>query len=170
MAYGSFQARGRIRATAAGHSHSNLGSELPAYTTAYGNAGSPTRWARPGIEPASSWILIEFISTALRRELPFLFLLFFFFFETWTAQVIFTGQRMEKQEPSLQINLLIQFGQRHQIYTTCILTKKTLSTVFNLLSIWWKPFPPKKMHNCKTLSIQFQGCHVPPEVQPQNPN
>ena len=45
MPYGSSQARGRIRAAAAGlhHSHSNTGSELPlqpTYTTAHSNAGS----------------------------------------------------------------------------------------------------------------------------------
>ena len=46
-AYGSSQARGQIRATAAilHHSHSN--------------AGSQTHWARPGIEPGSSWILVS---------------------------------------------------------------------------------------------------------------
>ena len=32
------------------------------YTTAHSNAGSLTRWARLGMEPASSWILIRFIS------------------------------------------------------------------------------------------------------------
>ena len=51
MAYGGFQARGQIRATAASlhHSHSN--------------AGSLTHWAGPGIEPETSWILVGFIST-----------------------------------------------------------------------------------------------------------
>ena len=64
VAYGSSQAGGRIGATAASlpHSHSNLGSRLhlwPTYTTAHGNNGSLTHWARPGIEPATSWILVE---------------------------------------------------------------------------------------------------------------
>ena len=50
-AYGSSQARGRIGAVAAGlcHSHSNT--------------GSLTHWARPGIEPSSSWILVGFNTT-----------------------------------------------------------------------------------------------------------
>ena len=39
------------------------------YTTAHGNAGSLTHWARPGIERASSWFLVGFVSTAPRREL-----------------------------------------------------------------------------------------------------
>ena len=44
VAYGVSQARGRIGAAAAGlrHNHSNN--------------GSPTHWARPGIEPTPSWI------------------------------------------------------------------------------------------------------------------
>ena len=46
MAYGSSQARSWIRTTVASlhHSHSN--------------AGSLAHWARPGIQPASSWILV----------------------------------------------------------------------------------------------------------------
>ena len=33
------------------------------YTTAHGNAGSPTHWARrPGIEPATSWLLVRFVN------------------------------------------------------------------------------------------------------------
>ena len=43
-AYGGSQARGSIRAVPL------------AYTTAHGNTGSLTHWARPGMEPASSWI------------------------------------------------------------------------------------------------------------------
>jgi len=38
-----------------------------AYTTEHGNAGSPT--ARPGIEPASSWISVRFVSVAPQWEL-----------------------------------------------------------------------------------------------------
>ena len=33
------------------------------YTTAHSNVRSLTHWERPGIEPASSWILVRFIST-----------------------------------------------------------------------------------------------------------
>ena len=61
VAYGSAQARGQIRATAAGlcHSHSNT--------------RSLTHWARPGIEPASSWILVGFITAESQWKLPTLF-------------------------------------------------------------------------------------------------
>ena len=38
------------------------------YITAHSNAGSLTYWARPGIEPASSWILVRFISSLPQWE------------------------------------------------------------------------------------------------------
>ena len=40
--------------------HSKL--SLPTYTTAHSNAGSLTHWARPGIEPTSSWMLVGFVN------------------------------------------------------------------------------------------------------------
>ena len=40
------------------------------YTTAPGSAGSLTHWARPGIEPATSWLLVGFISNVPQWELP----------------------------------------------------------------------------------------------------
>ena len=66
MAHGGSQARGRIGAAAAGlrQSHSHAGSEprSTTYTTAHGHTGSSTHGARPGIEPATSWFLVRFIS------------------------------------------------------------------------------------------------------------
>ena len=44
--------------------------QLLAYTTAYGNTGTPTHQARPGIELTPSWILVGFISTESQQELP----------------------------------------------------------------------------------------------------
>ena len=58
--------------------------QLPAYTiatakrdpslvcdnTAHGDARTLTHWERPGIEPASSWILFRFVSTGPQWELP----------------------------------------------------------------------------------------------------
>ena len=71
-AYGSSQARGRIRAAAAAHitaTETQIWAESVTYTTAQGNAGSLTCWARPGIEPAYSWILVRFFSAEPRGEL-----------------------------------------------------------------------------------------------------
>ena len=65
-AHGNSQPRGQIRATADSlyHSHSNcrIPAESVTYNTVRSRAGSLTYWARPGIEPTSSWILIEFLT------------------------------------------------------------------------------------------------------------
>ena len=86
-AHGGSQARGLIRAIAAGllQSHSNSGSKphlrptpepqqlgiqttSAAYTTAHGNARSLTHCTRPGIKPATSWFLVRFVSTIHGQE------------------------------------------------------------------------------------------------------
>ena len=72
MAYGSCQARCRIRPVATGlhHSHSNAGSELHLQPTPQLMAmPSLTHWEKPGIEPASSWFLVGFITTEPQWEL-----------------------------------------------------------------------------------------------------
>ena len=67
--YEGSQPRGQIGAVAAGlhHSHSHSHATYTTYTTAHGNTGSR---ARPGLEPASSWTLVRFVSPEPRRELP----------------------------------------------------------------------------------------------------
>jgi len=40
------------------------------YTTAHSNTRSLTHWARPGIKPTSSWILVGFVTIEPWRELP----------------------------------------------------------------------------------------------------
>ena len=67
MAHGGSQARGWIRALAATlyYSHSNVGSELHLRLTPQLTAmpaRSLARWARPGIEPAYSWMPISFVN------------------------------------------------------------------------------------------------------------
>ena len=72
-AYGGSQARGLIWAVATSlrQSHSNTRSKpnLQPYTTAHGNARYLTHWARPGIESATSWFLVGFVSSAPWRKL-----------------------------------------------------------------------------------------------------
>ena len=75
QACGSSQARGQIGAAAAGlhHSHSNAGSEpclnpTPQLTMPQCHIPKLLR-VRPGIELASSWILIGFISSVPQCEL-----------------------------------------------------------------------------------------------------
>ena len=66
VAYGDSQVKDSIGAVAASlhHSHSN--------------ARSLTHCAKPGIEPATSWFLVRFVSVAPRWEL-----LLLFFKDTW---------------------------------------------------------------------------------------
>ena len=68
-AYGSSLAGGRIRAVAASQptphpEQLGIWATSATYTTAHGNSniGSLTHWARPGIEPASSWMSVRFIN------------------------------------------------------------------------------------------------------------
>ena len=65
VAYGSSQATGWIRATAAGlhHSGSNAGSKLCLLPTPTADSTfrSLTHWMRPAMESTSLWILIRFI-------------------------------------------------------------------------------------------------------------
>ena len=76
VAYGSSQARGWIRATAASLYHSpkmdpsGIRAMSVTYNTAHGNARSLTHWAKPGMEPESSGILVSFFTTEPWRELP----------------------------------------------------------------------------------------------------
>ena len=71
-AYGSFQARVQIRATAASlhHSHSNMGSKPSLWPTPQLMAMlvSLTHWVRPGIKLASSWILARFVFVTPNRN------------------------------------------------------------------------------------------------------
>ena len=65
MAYGSSQARDQIRAAAADLHHS------------HGNTRSLTHWAKPGMVPKSSWILVRFITAESQQELCWLVFIHF---------------------------------------------------------------------------------------------
>ena len=72
--YGSSQARGWIGAAAASlqQSQSNTGFKQCLWPTPQLTAtpsGSLIHWARPRMEPESSWILVEFITTEPCQEL-----------------------------------------------------------------------------------------------------
>ena len=74
VAYGGSQARGWIRAVACRPTpqlqQHGMQALSATYTTAHGNAGSPTHWSRPGIEPETSRFPVWFVFAALWRELP----------------------------------------------------------------------------------------------------
>ena len=67
-AYGGSQTRGQVGFTAAGlpqePQERQSGVASATYTTPHSNTGSLTHWERPGIEPATSWFLVRFISAA----------------------------------------------------------------------------------------------------------
>ena len=72
-AYGGLQARGWIGVVTSvlRHSCSNARSKRvcdPHHSSQQHQ--SLTYWARPGVEPVSSWMLVRFVSTELRQELP----------------------------------------------------------------------------------------------------
>ena len=43
------------------------------YTTTHGNTGSLTHWAKPGMEPETSWFLVGFVSAVPERERQYFF-------------------------------------------------------------------------------------------------
>ena len=62
------------------HSHSNTPSELHVWLPPQfgSNSESLTNWARPGIEPISSWILVGFLTHWATARIPIDFLFYFF--------------------------------------------------------------------------------------------
>ena len=70
-AYGGSQGRGWIWTTAASLYHSHTKSKLCLLPTAQlmATTGSLTHRARPGMEPATSWILVGLVSAAPQWEL-----------------------------------------------------------------------------------------------------
>ena len=116
--HGGSQARGQIRASAAGlhHSHSNARSELSVtYTTAHGNAGSLThsgaknrtriftdtsrvhyRWATTGTPSSLS------VNGAVSRWCGFLFLFFVLFCIDFESNILF----LESEEKNIAIYIL----------------------------------------------------------------
>ena len=88
VAYGNSQASGQIgAATAASLHHSHT------------NTGSPTYWARPGIEPASSWILVGFPSAVPQWELPLVFIFICFLvgnkMKLWTEEILVLSSEVD---------------------------------------------------------------------------
>ena len=71
-AYGSSQARSQIRAIAPGLTWPQQ-CQIPAtsvtYIIAHGSAGSLTHWETPKIEPASSWMLVGFVTAETQQKL-----------------------------------------------------------------------------------------------------
>ena len=79
-----------------------IGATSVTHTTAHGNAGFPTHWARPGIEPTTSWFLVRFVNHWAMMGTPGFFYCYYFFngctCSIWTC----SGQKMN---PSQSCNL-----------------------------------------------------------------
>ena len=110
-AYGGSLASGRIRATAAGLTpepqQHRIRASSSAYTTTHSNARSLICWARPGIEPETSWFPGRFVSAVPRQELPELSILnrtsfpnffLFLFKEKERERMIEEGREGERKE------------------------------------------------------------------------
>ena len=72
-AYGGSQARGPIGAVhrpTPEPQQCGIWAASETYTTAHGNAGSLTHWLRPGIKPATSWVLVRFINQCAMTGTP----------------------------------------------------------------------------------------------------
>ena len=69
MAYGGSQARGRIGAAAASLYTTATANMSATYTTPHDSTRFLTHWVRPGIEPASSWKVVRFISAESQQKL-----------------------------------------------------------------------------------------------------
>ena len=126
------------------------------YTTAHGNALSLTHWARPGTEPASSWILVRFVSAEPRQELhvfylkvpPFSFSFSLFFF--WGPYL------WHKEVPRLAVKLELHL----QAYATTMATPdRAASATYTTacgnvgpLTYWAKPGTNKHPHG---YSVRF---------------
>ena len=88
-AYGSSQSRGWIGAAVASLCHCHQPMLQPKQcqiqamsetcTTADGNSGSLTHQVRPGMEPASSWIVVSFLNVKPQQKLLVLGFFFFLF-------------------------------------------------------------------------------------------
>ena len=109
-AYGNSQARGPIGAAAASlcHSHSNARSEprLPPTPQLAATPDPLTHWARPGIKPASSWILVGFLTCSATMGTPRVLNLVRYFFcqviiwSVWLIYITLVDFQMSNQ-PSI---------------------------------------------------------------------
>ena len=75
VAHGGSQARGSHQSyshwSTPGPQQHQFQAASASYTTAHGNAGSLIHWARPRIEPTTSWFLVRFVNHWATMGTPF---------------------------------------------------------------------------------------------------
>ena len=108
MAYGGSQARGSNQSCSCWPmpQQHRIQAESVTYTTAHSTAGSLTHWVRPGIKPASSWILIGFVSAEPQRELPLVFFVLFCFVFLAVPTVCRSSQARDRTCATAALGLL----------------------------------------------------------------
>ena len=122
---------GLIGATAAGlcHSHSSARSWTVSVTctTAHGKAGSSTHWVRPGVQPATSWFLVGFVSAAPQWELR---ILKFLILKTlvwilWRTNAVEDRCKWQKGHGNGSWDAVVAFTMRGKVELARILTFQT---------------------------------------------
>ena len=89
------------------------------YTKAHGNAGILPHWGRPEIKPASSQILVRFVSAEPQWELLIFLFLVYFGPHLWHVQVPRLGVKSELQLPAYTTAML---DPSHHLQPTLQLT------------------------------------------------
>ena len=124
------------------------------YTATHGNARAPTHWARPGIEPASSWVLVRFVSAALQQEFPnwFSYFIFYLFIylqpHLWHMEVPRLGVELE-----LQLRTMPQPQQRQIPISSSTYTSACNNT--GSLTHWvrWRIKPESSQRQCQVPNL-----------------
>ena len=114
LAYESSQARGRIGTVGCWpmpqppQPH-QIQAVSGTYSTVHGNTRSLTIWVTPGIEPATSWILVGFVATELQWKLAQCFLHGFIWasqhFSELSAKIIYCTNEESILQTELDLSL-----------------------------------------------------------------
>ena len=121
------------------------------YTTAHGNPRSLTQWVKPGIESASSWVLVGFVTAESKQEL---LIRLIDYCEWWhNISIIWLSHTSVFSSDFLFLFYLILYYYYYYYYYDCFLylifLTLSMSLIFDLLAlnyIFWsqvikmKPF------------------------------
>ena len=102
--------------------------------TAHGDARALTHWGRPGMEPATSWLLIGFVSAAPRWELPG----DSFSYSNFPCLCVLPRVERKKKKKGWRSLLVTNTGKRTLLYTSgLVISVSVLTPVeFQRRPIW----------------------------------